>query len=198
MWWSLAYMPLPKMPLFCTIWAYVIFWDCHCLWCLYFVLSNHMSFSVIVTAYDASILFQLSICHFCYYSSTHWMSSLIEFSFWDCHFLLPMMPLFCCNWAYVIFSASIQVKLSICNDEFFELSLLLNLAHCPILLSTTTTVLLLMVLVGCCSLLIYYSILLQLTTLLLLYAPTTCSLLLLLLTTLLYSMLLHYTYTLLY
>ena len=127
-----------------------------------------MSFSVIVTAYDASILFQLSICHFCYYSSTHWMSSLIEFSFWDCHFLLPMMPLFCCNWAYVIFSASIQVKLSICNDDFFELSLLLNLAHCPILLSTTTTILL-----------IYYSILLLLlATLLLLYAPTTCSLLL--------------------
>ena len=45
-----------------------------------------MSFPKIVTAYDASILFQLSICHFCYYSSTHWMSSLIEFLFWDCHF----------------------------------------------------------------------------------------------------------------
>ena len=50
-----------------------------CLWCLCCTLAacttaydaifnlstEHMSFSMIVTAYDASIMFQLSICHFC-------------------------------------------------------------------------------------------------------------------------------------
>ena len=127
-------LSLPMMPLFCFNWAYVIFATTPLLTECHHWLNFHSEI-VIFTAYDASILLQLSICDFLW-------------------FLLPMMPLFCCNWAYVIFSASIQVKLSICNDEFFELSLLLNLAHCPILLSTTTTVLLLMVLAGCCSLLL--------------------------------------------